>query len=93
MPKNVIQHHEWNTRNPEPLREVILKGHLRQLKGKRPIPPPNCKSFYQELGVCTPDKLCGMIKNPSQYASRAVQIGSSRRRKPDGNAKVSPRAE
>lgn len=60
---------EWNKQNPEPLKEVYLKGQLRQIKKKREvIPPHNCKRYYQDLGVCKPDSFCSKIKNPLQYA-------------------------
>jgi len=61
--------YEWNKKNPEPLREVYLKGQLRQArKTKEAIPPHNCKSYYQDLGVCNPDNFCQKIKNPLQYS-------------------------
>ncbi len=61
--------HEWNKKHKEPIREVILKGHLRYTRLKKEVvPPPNCKSFYQDLRVCTPDAFCARIKNPAQYA-------------------------
>ena len=61
--------HDWNRKNPEPLREVLLKGHLRYTKQKKEVVlPPNCKSFYQDLGVCHPDNFCQYIKNPAQYS-------------------------
>jgi len=61
--------HDWNKLNPEPLREVYLKGQLRQAAKSREIMPPhNCKSYYQDLGVCNPDNFCQKIKNPLQYA-------------------------
>jgi DNA primase catalytic subunit len=69
--------HEWNMKNPEPLREVIIKGHMRQVRMKKErILPPNCKSFYQELGVCKPDEFCSRIKNPGPYAIKHVKLGA-----------------
>ncbi len=60
---------DWNTLNPEPLREVYLKGQLAQLKKtKENIPPHNCKSYYEDLRICTPDSFCPRIRNPLQYA-------------------------
>lgn len=79
--------HAWNERNPEPLREVIIKGHMHQVRQKRTrIMPPNCKSFYQELGVCKPDELCGRIGNPGSYAIRHSQFGAKAKkpRRQDG---------
>jgi len=63
--------HEWNKANPEQLREVLIQGHMRMLRQKRErYPPPSCREFYQQLGVCFPDNLCAVIKNPVQYAKR-----------------------
>jgi hypothetical protein len=59
----------WNTLNPEPLREVYIKGQLAQLKKqKEAIPPHNCKSYYEDLRICKPDTFCSRIRNPLQYA-------------------------
>jgi hypothetical protein len=61
--------YDWNKKNPEPLREVILKGQMYQAKKTREVVPPhNCKSYYQDLRVCAPDGFCPKIKNPLQYA-------------------------
>jgi hypothetical protein len=77
---------EWNGKNPEPLREVTVKGHTRYLKLKKEIfPPPNCKSFYQDIGVCKPDNFCRRIKNPAQYAKFRAENAES---KPHGRAKL-----
>lgn len=66
--------HDWNKNNPEPLREVYLKGQISQLKkSKETIPPHNCPqggtTYYKDLGVCEPDSFCSKIKNPLQYAT------------------------
>ena len=59
----------WNERNEEPLRPVTIKGRLRYEKTKKqPLPPHNCKRYYQDFGVCKPDEFCNRIKNPLQYA-------------------------
>lgn len=61
--------YDWNKKNPEPLREVYLKGQIYQArKTKEAVPPHNCKSYYQDLRVCAPDNFCPKIKNPLQYA-------------------------
>ncbi len=66
---------EWNKVNPEPLREVILNGHMRTVRMKRErFPPPSCRGFYQELGVCFPDDMCNVIKNPVQYVKRKASF-------------------
>jgi DNA primase catalytic subunit len=62
---------EWNKKNAEPLREVLLKGQVRyhKQKGKK-MPPPNCENsmYYKDFRVCVPDNLCQKIKNPVNYA-------------------------
>ncbi len=62
---------EWNKKNPEPLREVLIKGQVRyhKQKGKK-ILPPNCTSsmYYKDFRVCVPDNLCQKIKNPVNYS-------------------------
>jgi DNA primase catalytic subunit len=70
---------EWNKKNPEPLREVILKGQLRYAEQTRKkILPPNCdnKGYYADMQICKPDGLCGRIKNPVQYAKRRAFIAN-----------------
>ncbi|MFH1133866.1 MAG: hypothetical protein V1735_05210 [Nanoarchaeota archaeon] len=64
---------EWNQANPQQLRQVIITGHMRYSKGKKPILPPNCRSFYEDLRICTPDNLCQRIRNPVSYARRKSQ--------------------
>jgi DNA primase catalytic subunit len=62
---------DWNKNNPEQLREVLIKGHLRYHKqAQKKMLPPNCRKFYEDLTVCHPDGLCQRIKNPVQYARR-----------------------
>ncbi len=65
---------EWNQQNDEPLREVIIKGRISYEKTKKiPLPPHNCKQYYQDLGVCKPDKFCMGCKNPLQYAKKVAK--------------------
>lgn len=61
----------WNKKNPEPLREVIVKGQLRyHTANNKKVLPPNCanKSYYLDMHVCNPDNFCSRIKNPVNYA-------------------------
>lgn len=62
---------KWNSKNNQPLRDGLIKSQMRyhKQKGKKVL-PPNCRSYYQDFGVCTPDALCQRIKNPVQYAKR-----------------------
>ncbi|MBN2422522.1 hypothetical protein JXB41_04805 [Candidatus Woesearchaeota archaeon] len=62
---------EWNMKNTEPLREVLIKGHIRYHKQrKKKVFPPNCRSYYEDFQVCIPDNLCNNIKNPVTYSKR-----------------------
>ncbi len=66
---------EWNKKNEEPLRDVLLLGQIRYHKQqKKKILPPNCNNgmYYKDFQVCQPDNLCARIKNPVQYVRRKV---------------------
>ncbi len=62
---------EWNKKNSEPLRDVLIQGQLRYHKMmKKRVLPPNCdnKAYMVDIGVCKPDGFCPKIKNPANYA-------------------------
>jgi DNA primase large subunit len=61
---------EWNKKNENPLKDGYVKAQLLWAYNNRPILPPNCKEFYQGIGVCKPDELCSKIKNPVNYTVR-----------------------
>lgn len=64
---------EWNQKNKEPLKEVLLHGQLRYHKQQQKrILPPNCQNvmYYTDLRVCNPDNFCSRIRNPASYALR-----------------------
>jgi hypothetical protein len=66
---------DWNKKNPETMREVYIKSQLRYHKQQnKRILPPNCRSFYQGIGICFPDSLCDKIKNPASYARRKTKF-------------------
>jgi DNA primase catalytic subunit len=68
---------EWNSKNPEPLREVVMLGQLRYHKqNKKRVLPPNCdnKGYYKDYGICKPDNLCARIKNPVSYGLRKARF-------------------
>jgi len=85
---------EWNKKNPEPLREVLVKGHIKYHKQKKQkILPPNCsnKSYYIDLRLCTPDNLCSRIKNPINYArikAKAANKTAKKRKTPSKIPKI-----
>ena len=62
--------YEWNKKNEVPLREGYVQTQIAWAYRKKPIMPPNCKEFYQGIGVCQPDDFCKLIKNPVNYVVR-----------------------
>ena len=68
---------DWNQKNNPPLPESYLANQLRWHGNKdKKILPPNCpseksKGWYESIGVCKPDNICGvpkiLIKNPINY--------------------------
>jgi DNA primase catalytic subunit len=75
---------EWNKKNPEPLREVLVKGHVRYSRQhKKKVLPPNCdnQGYYKDMGICKPDNYCPRIKNPAQYAKQQAFIVNIRSEK------------
>ncbi len=75
---------EWNKKNTEPLREVFLKGTARYHLGKQSaMLPPNCanEAYYLDIGVCRPDNLCRLIKNPVQYVRKKASFKGAEKKK------------
>ncbi|MFH1608056.1 MAG: DNA primase small subunit domain-containing protein [archaeon] len=62
--------YDWNKKNPVPLKEGYIKSQLSWSYRKKQIMPSNCKEFYQGIGVCEPDEMCKLIKNPVNYIIR-----------------------
>jgi len=80
---------EWNSKNSNPLREVLIIGQLKYHKQmQKKIPPPNCprrennipminqQNHYTDLRVCHPDSFCAKIKNPAQYTTKKAWMMS-----------------
>jgi DNA primase catalytic subunit len=61
---------EWNQKNKPPLREGYIKAQLSWAYKRKPVLPPNCREYYKGIGVCIPDELCNIIKNPVNYTIR-----------------------
>ena len=67
----------WNQKNKSALPESYIRSQLRWHGSKsQKILPPNCPSeksvgWYESIGVCKPDMICGrpkiLIKNPINY--------------------------
>jgi len=58
---------EWNKKNKPPLKDGYIKSQLTANYKRKPLMPPNCKEYYQGIGVCMPDNFCRKIKNPVNY--------------------------
>ncbi len=58
---------DWNKKNKPQLRQGYIKSQLSWTYRKKPIMSPNCKEFYQGIGVCQPDTFCKFVKNPVNY--------------------------
>ena len=61
---------EWNKKNKPSLKSGYLKSQFSWSFRKGRIMPPNCQEFYKGIGVCEPDDLCKLIKNPVNYVVR-----------------------
>ena len=59
---------EWNEKNEPPLKKGYIISQLIVSYKRKPLMPPNCKEYYQGLGVCIPDEFCTGTKNPVNYA-------------------------
>ncbi len=59
---------EWNKRNPEPLREVYIKGQFSSFVAGEKL-PPNCdnEGYYKALGCKCEPGICQRVKNPVNY--------------------------
>ncbi|MGC9079308.1 MAG: hypothetical protein ACP5G1_01070 [Nanopusillaceae archaeon] len=64
---------EWNDKLSEPLRERYIEyqieWHKKLYKNNKRYLTPNCDNeiYYKEIGVCKPDEICKLIKNPLSY--------------------------
>jgi DNA primase catalytic subunit len=67
MEKRIL---EWNEKNEVSLKKGYVNAQLIWAYRRKPLMPPNCKEFYQGIGVCKPDNLCAKIKNPVNYIIR-----------------------
>jgi DNA primase catalytic subunit len=78
---------KWNLKNPEPLRDQNVLGHVRYTKQlNKKVLPPNCDNtaYYKSFGVCKPDNFCKYVKNPANYAikrARNAQGDEGKRKK------------
>jgi DNA primase catalytic subunit len=59
--------YEWNKKNNPNLNIGYVKNQISWSYKRKSLMPPNCKEFYQGIGVCIPDDFCKKIKNPVNY--------------------------
>ena len=65
---------EWNRRNSPPLPESSVLYTVRSQFSRKggPQMPPNCsnEAYYADMGLCSPDESCRLVRNPVAYALR-----------------------
>jgi len=74
--------YQWNEKNKPPLKQGIIKNQLKVAYKGKPLMPPNCREYYQGIGVCNPDNFCRLIKNPVNYVVRKSFNYSKKESKP-----------
>ncbi|VVB82138.1 Eukaryotic and archaeal DNA primase, large subunit [uncultured archaeon] len=80
--------YSWNEKNEPKLQSGYIKSQIDWAMKRKPILPTNCKEFYQGIGVCFPDELCKMIKNPVNYVIRKnFQLNKNKSSKKKDNFK------
>jgi len=67
---------EWNKKNNPSLKQGIIKTQIIWSYRKNSIMPPNCKEFYQGIGVCLPDDFCKLVKNPVNYVVKKNRMSN-----------------
>jgi len=71
--------YEWNKLNPKPLKEGYIKAQISYYtRQTTTYPPPNCREYYEDLGVCKPDEICQRIKNPLTYPRFSLKRSSGK---------------
>ena len=72
---------DWNKKNNPQLKQSYIESQISWSYNRKPMMPPNCKEFYQGIGVCLPDDFCKLIKNPVNYIVRKEFIGNRKDKK------------
>jgi hypothetical protein len=80
---------KWNQKNSPPLGESYVRGQIAwHVRRGKPVPPPGCgkEGYYESIGVCHPDFLCGgekkTVRNPVSYARRKASRNEPKEKKP-----------
>lgn len=59
---------KWNKKNPKPLKKGYIQSQLKWTFRQKKMMPYNCnREHYRDIGVCEPDDICKLIKNPVNY--------------------------
>ncbi len=63
---------KWNKKNKPPLKDGYITAQIEWTFRQKKLLPPNCdKDHYKGIGVCNPDDLCKIIKNPLNYTIKS----------------------
>jgi len=67
---------EWNLKNKEPLPENYINSQInwhKQIQGS--YLPPGCdnQGYLKDIGICKPDEICKLIKNPAAYPFKVMK--------------------
>lgn len=66
---------EWNKKNFKPLKEGYIRSQISWFRKQNAVLPPNCdKPMYKEIGVCAPEGMCKLIKNPVNFTTRKARL-------------------
>jgi len=57
----------WNDKNKPPLQRGYIQAQISWALRHKPTFPPNCKEFYQGIGVCFPEGFCYSVRNPINF--------------------------
>ncbi len=76
---------DWNKKNKPSLKQGYIQAQLKWSYARKPIMPPNCKQFYQGIGVCAPDQFCSRIKNPLNYVVKKNLLNKKTKNKDNKN--------
>lgn len=61
--------YEWNDKNTMPLKKGYIQSQLNWFRRNQAMMPQNCSNpIYKDLGICKPDEICRIIKNPVNYS-------------------------
>ncbi len=64
--------YQWNDKNQLPLKKGYIQSQLNWYRRNKTMMPQNCANpIYKDLGICNPNELCRVIKNPLNYSVKS----------------------